>query len=101
MPREYKLLRTLKLKGLPLTLPTTLEDCHQLIKELSQLVHHLLERVEKLELENKELRARLNSNSNNSLKPPSSDFKKNKKQNQNKAASDKPSGGQRGPILEP
>jgi transposase len=83
------------LKGLPLSYPTTLEECHALIQELSQLVRHVLERVEELELENKDLRARLNANSNNSSKPPSSDFKKNKKPD-NKKSSGKPSGGQPG-----
>ena len=83
-------------------LPSTIEECHEglreyhsEIKELKQLVTQLLARVEKLEIENGELRARLNSDSNNSSKPPSSDFKKNKKHKQNHA-SGKQSGGQKG-----
>jgi transposase len=75
-------------------LPTTVEECHQVILEMNQLVRHVLERVEKLEHENRELRARLNSNSNNSSKPPSSDFKKPKKNK--KPSSGKLSGGQKG-----
>lgn len=78
----------------PQHLPATIEECHQVIRDLTQLVHQLLQRVEKLEEENRELRARLNSNSNNSSKPPSSDFKKNKKNK--KHSSGKSSGGQKG-----
>lgn len=75
-------------------LPNTLEECHQVIREFHQLVFHLMERVEKLEQENRDLRARLDANSNNSSKPPSSDFKKNKPAK--KPSSGKPSGGQKG-----
>ena len=90
-----------------LRFPTTIEECHEIIREchkaiqesqahtqeLHQLIQQVIEKVEKLEIENRELRARINSNSNNSSKPPSSDFKKNKKAKQ---SSGKPSGGQKG-----
>ena len=75
-------------------LPTTIEDCHVVIKELHGMIHQLFIRVEKLEKENRELRARLDSDSNNSSKPPSSDFKKKKKDHRH--TSGKPSGGQKG-----
>lgn len=90
-----------------LRFPTTVEECHEVIREcheviresyvrieeLRQVFQEVVARVEKLEIENRELRARLNSDSNNSSKPPSSDFKKKKKQKQ---SSGKTSGGQKG-----
>jgi transposase len=92
--------RLIKLSAELPHLPSTLEECHSIIreyhtelKELKQMVSQFMARVEKLEVENRELRARLNSDSNNSSKPPSRDFKKNKKQKQ---SSGKPSGGQKG-----
>lgn len=78
----------------PIQLPTNLEECHQLIRELTQIIHQLSQRVDKLEKENRELRERLNTDSNNSSKPPSSDFKRNKKHK--KKSSGNPSGGQKG-----
>jgi transposase len=75
-------------------LPSTIEACHTVIEELHARVHQLFERVEKLEKENRELRARLDIDSNNSSKPPSSDFKK-KKKDKNRS-SGKSSGGQKG-----
>ncbi len=43
------------------------------VEELHKLVLTLMERIEKLEIENRELKGRLNNNSNNSNQPPSSD----------------------------
>jgi len=48
-------------------------DKDKLIEELFKRIEALTLRVEQLELENAELRARLNSNSRNSSRPPSSD----------------------------
>ena len=78
-------------------LPTTVEECHQLIRELLNLlkvVPELYKRVEKLEQENRALKERLNSNSSNSSLPPSKDL--NKKPKKKRAASGKASGGQSG-----
>lgn len=47
-------------------LPETIEECHSLIR-------HLLSIIEKMQAEIDELKARLNENSNNSNRPPSSD----------------------------
>lgn len=47
-------------------LPETIEECHSLIK-------NLLAVIEKMQAEMDELKARLNQNSNNSNRPPSSD----------------------------
>lgn len=43
------------------------------VEELQRLVLVLMEKIEKLEIENRELKARLNNNSHNSSRPPSSD----------------------------
>lgn len=78
-------------------LPTTVEDCHRLIRELLNLlkvVPELYKRVEKLEHENRALKERLNSNSSNSSLPPSKDLKK--KPRNKKPASRRTSGGQPG-----
>jgi regulator of replication initiation timing len=48
-------------------------DKDKLIEELFKRIEALTLRVKQLELENAELRARLNSNSRNSSRPPSSD----------------------------
>ena len=48
------------------------------IDELKAIIKMLLERIEKLEAENSELRGRLGLNSENSNKPPSSDGLKKK-----------------------
>jgi transposase len=84
-------------------LPDTIDDCHKIIIELREVVKYLFQkikefeklpaRIEKLEAENRALQERLNLNSKNSSKPPSSDHKKNKKQ---KKSNDKASGGQKG-----
>lgn len=74
-------------------LPKTVESCHDLIRDLYKIITELFNRVEKLELENRELKERLNNNSSNSSLPPSKDYKKKKKQ---RPASQNPSGGQKG-----
>ncbi|KTD37258.1 IS66 family transposase [Legionella oakridgensis] len=81
-------------KKSPIKLPSTIEDCHQRIKQLVEITEVLIVRVEKLELENRELKERLNNNSSNSSLPSSQDFKK-KKQKKTKPNTNK-GGGQRG-----
>ncbi len=83
------------------TLPTTIEECHQLIRLLLTKLDDLSIRFEALEAENKKLRLenaqlkeRLNNNSSNSSLPPSKSFKK--KKNNNRQSSGKRSGGQPG-----
>ena len=75
------------------SLPNTVEGCHELIHRLLGTISELFKRVEKLEIENRELKERLNNNSSNSSLPPSKDFKKKK---QKKPASKNKSGGQNG-----
>jgi len=75
------------------SLPNTIEGCHELIHRLLGSISELFKRVEKLEIENRELKERLNNNSSNSSLPPSIDFKKKK---QKKPASKNKSGGQNG-----
>lgn len=59
-------------------LPQNLEDCHKLIRQLFEITQTLVNRIEKLEQENRALKEQLNNNSSNSSKPPSTDKKKNK-----------------------
>jgi transposase len=54
-------------------LPLSQEVLDRTPSEVVQLLHRLLARIEKLEAENRELKARLNLNSANSSKPPSTD----------------------------
>ena len=82
------------------TLPSTVEECHQVIRLLLNKLDDLSNRVSSLEMECKQLRTentqlkeRLNNNSSNSSLPPSKSLKKKKN---NRPASDKPSGGQKG-----
>ena len=82
--------------------PTTIEECHQAIRLLSNALTDLSNRFTileikctKLEIENTQLKERLNNNSSNSSLRPSSDFKKKKKKN-NRESSGKKSGGQPG-----
>lgn len=75
-------------------LPETVEDCHRLIRSLLKTVSELCHRMEKLEVENRALRERLNSNSSNSSLPPSKDLKKKPKKK--KSASGRSTGGQTG-----
>lgn len=74
-------------------LPNTVEGCHDLIRSLLGTISELFKRVERLEIENRELKERLNNNSSNSSLPPSRDYKKKKKQ---KPISKNPGGGQVG-----
>lgn len=62
----------------PEELPTTIEGCHALIKELRESFLTICIQFEKLRLENQSLKERLDSHSGNSSKPPSTDFKKKK-----------------------
>jgi transposase len=82
------------------TLPTTIEECHQVIRLLLSKLDDISKRLDVLEIENKQLRLentqlkeRLNNNSSNSSLPPSKSFKKKKN---NRQSSGKTSGGQRG-----
>lgn len=77
------------------TLPNTIEECHQLIKLLLNTLSDVSKRIEALEIENRDLKERLNSNSSNSSLPPSKDFKKKKNRN-HRPSSGKSSGGQPG-----
>jgi len=68
-----------------LSIPSTLPELQELVKELLDRINVLEKTVTELEsdnaelrIENTELKARLNSNSNNSSKPPSSDGYKKK-----------------------
>jgi len=81
--------------------PTTVEGCHDFIRELLGTISELFKRVDKIEddnknllQENKELKERLKTNSSNSSLSPSKDFKKKKKNK--KPASKNKSGGQVG-----
>lgn len=81
-------------------LPTTIEECQQVIRLLLNKLDDLSRRFEILETENKKLRLenaqlkeRLNNNSSNSSLPPSKSLKKRKN---NRVSSGKPSGGQPG-----
>jgi transposase len=81
-------------------LPTTIEECHLVIRLLLNKLDDLSKRVETLEteckqlrLENTRLKERLNNNSSNSSLPPSRNLKKKKN---NRPSSGKSSGGQPG-----
>jgi transposase len=82
------------------TLPTTIEECHQVIRLLLNKLDDISKRLDVLETENKALRLenaqlkeRLNNNSSNSSLPPSKSLKKKKN---NRQSSGKTSGGQKG-----
>jgi transposase len=77
------------------SLPNSIDECHKGMRLLLEMVNSLTKRIESLEVENRELKERLNNNSSNSSLPPSKDFKKKKKQN-NRQSSGKKSGGQVG-----
>lgn len=82
------------------TLPTTIEECYQVIGLLLAKVEELSIRLDGLEAENKklkmenaQLKERLNINSSNSSLPPSKSFKKKTNKRQ---SSGKKNGGQMG-----
>jgi transposase len=81
-------------------LPTTIEECHQIIRLLLNKLDDISKRLDILETENKKLRLentqlkeRLNNNSSNSSLPSSKSLKKKKN---NRQSSGKASGGQKG-----
>lgn len=86
----------------PAPKPSTIEECHLLIDalctfcgKLSKEVELLKQEVVVLKKQNAELQEKLNTNSKNSSKPPSTDFKK-KKKNKNHKSSGRSPGGQPG-----
>lgn len=68
------------------------------VEELLELLKNALAKIQALEKENAQLRAKLNMNSSNSSLPPSSDrfIKKKDRNNSLRKKSSKPSGGQKG-----
>lgn len=54
-------------------LPNTIEDCHSLIRQLLLVIEKQQAEIDQLKAEVRELRARLDQNSQNSHRPPSSD----------------------------
>ena len=81
--------------GNQIQLPQTLEECHQLIQELIQMVCKVTHRMNQLEKENQFLKERLGLHSQNSSLPPSSDHQKKKNKPKNRS-SGRSSGGQLG-----
>lgn len=75
------------------TLPPTIEECHAVIRLLLNNLDKLSKRVEALEIENRQLKERLDNNSSNSSLPPSKSLKKKKN---NRPPSGRKSGGQPG-----
>jgi transposase len=82
------------------TLPDTIEECHKGMRLLLNKLDSVSKRLDVLEVENKklnlentQLKERLNNNSSNSSLPPSKSFKKKKS---NRQSSGKTSGGQKG-----
>lgn len=87
----------------PAPKPNTLEECHAVIEALWNFCAlyqkefiALKNEVMLLKKENEELKEKLNLNSNNSSKPPSSDLFKNKKNKQPQNKSNRKQGGQPG-----
>ena len=54
-------------------LPETIEECHSLIRQLLLVIERQQQEIDELKAEVSELKARLNQNSQNSSRPPSSD----------------------------
>jgi transposase len=75
------------------TLPNTIEECHHVIRMLLHKLDELSKRLQVLEIENVQLKERLNLNATNSSLPPSKSLKKKKS---DRKSSGKPSGGQPG-----
>jgi transposase len=61
-----------------LELPTTIESCHALIRNLLSVIEHQQQQLDFLKSRVSELETRLNQNSRNSSRPPSSDGPKRK-----------------------
>lgn len=59
-------------------LPTTIEGCHVLIKNLSTIIEHQQKQIDELTSKVRDFEVRLNQNSRNSSRPPSSDGFKRK-----------------------
>jgi transposase len=59
--------------------PETLEGCHELLKQLTEITASLITQIEQLRKENQALKERLDNNSSNSSLPPSLDKKNRKK----------------------
>ena len=93
-------MKPLNIHKIPLVLPDTVEACHVIIKDLIKLIEQshreMSARMMQLEQENQALKERLGMDSHNSSKPPSTDFKKNKKKKRSHKGSGKSSGGQPG-----
>jgi len=88
---EHK--NSLKTLEFELELPSTIEECHSVIRSYYKIIVEFAGRINELYTEVKILKERLNTNSSNSSIPPSKSFKKNKKQ---KSPSPNKSGGQIG-----
>jgi len=78
------------------TFQTLLEPVQQYIVQLEETVVRLLGEVEGLKKRVSELESRINQNSQNSSKPPSSDPPFNKPENKNKNQGHRKRGGQKG-----
>ena len=61
-----------------LELPTSVESCHVLINNLLSIIEHQQKQIDELKSRVADLEARLNQNSGNSSRPPSSDGPKRK-----------------------
>jgi transposase len=77
-------------------LPETIEGCHSLIKQLLLVIGRQQAEIDELKAEVRELNSRLNQNSQNSNRPPSSDGFQKPKPAFSKVASPKRGGGQFG-----
>lgn len=83
----------------PAPKPSSVEDCHAVIDALWAFCGNLQKELELLKQEililkqeNAELKERINTNSNNSSKPPSTDNKKKNKKNNHKRSGRSPGG---------
>ncbi len=68
-------------------LPETIEECHSLISQLLLVIEKQQAEIDELKAEVRELRSRLDQNSQNSHRPPSSDGFQKPKPAFSKAAS--------------
>jgi transposase len=67
-----------------IVLPDTIEGCHQLLRQFIVLIRHQQEQLDDMRSRFAALEARVNQNSQNSSRPPSSDFGKNTPKNTTK-----------------